>query len=294
MPSLIRVSRQTTYEDVNSSLSKDPILSEMHRIAGLLREKRLSAGALELSLPELVVRFGPDGNLNLELIPQNSPSRFIVSELMILYNSMAARFCRDNSIPILYRNQPPPNEVVSRGEADFIFYAFQQRRKLNPIQISLSAGAHSGLGVDAYIHATSPIRRYLDLVVQRQIIPFCSGGSPTYGEKDLEEIRIGVDPVIKQMERIKRNRLRYWVTKYLAQKKEMPLKAIVLDELKNKYRIILKDFLLISEMKRENGMLLKPGDEIGVKVKKADPWEDILEIVFRGERGGVSPHGYSN
>jgi exoribonuclease-2 len=74
----------------------------------------------------------------------------------------------------------------------------------------------------------------------------------------------------------------------------MPVKAIVLDELKNKYRIILKDFLLISEMKRENGMLLKPGDEIGVKVKKADPWEDILEIVFRGERGGVSPHGYSN
>ncbi len=293
MPSLIRVNRQTTYDDVNASLSKDPILSEMHRIATLLRERRLAAGALELSLPELVVRFGPDGNLNLELIPQNSPSRFIVSELMILYNSLAARFCRDNSIPILYRNQAPPNETISIGEADFIFYAFQQKRKLNPIQISVSAGAHSGLGVEGYTHATSPIRRYLDLVVQRQIIPFCGGGSPTYGEKDLEEIRTGVTPVIKEMEGIKRNRMRYWVTKYLTQKKEMPMRAIVLDELKNKYRIILKDFLLISEMKRENGMLLKPGDEIGVKVKKADPWEDILEIVYRGEKDAASPHGFS-
>lgn len=293
LPSIIRVSRQTTYEEVNASLTKEAILSEMHRIVSILREKRLAAGAIELSLPELVVKFDHKGNLNLELIPQNSPSRFIVSELMILYNFMAARFCRDNAIPVLYRNQPPPNEIVSRGEADFIFYAFQQRRKLNPIQISLSAGAHSGLGVDAYIHATSPIRRYLDLVVQRQIIPFCEGCAPTYSEKDLDEIRTGIEPVVKEMERIKRNRLRYWVTKFLSQNKEMPLKAIVLDELKNKYRVILKDFLLISEMKRENGMLLKPGDAIGVKVKKADPWEEVLEIVYRGERQTASPYGYS-
>ncbi|RJR26313.1 MAG: RNB domain-containing ribonuclease, partial [Desulfobacteraceae bacterium] len=199
-------------------------------------------------------------------------------------NTLAARYCRENSIPILFRNQAPPNEVVSRGEGDIIFYVFQQRRKLNPIQINISAGAHSGLGVDAYTHATSPIRRYLDLVVQRQMIPFLEGQPPSYSEKELEDIRTTVEPVVREMDRIKRNRIRYWVLKYLGTRKETPFRAIVLDELKNKYRIIMADFLMTAEMKRENGMLLKPGNEIMVRIKKADPWEDLLEIVYWGER----------
>jgi exoribonuclease-2 len=281
MPSLIRVGLQGTYEGINDCMEKDPMLSDMHRIARLLYEKRRERGALDLSLPELMVRFYPEGEIGIELVPQNSPSRFLVAEFMILYNELAARLCRDNSIPILFRNQSPPNEVIPRGEGDVIFYVFQQRRKLNPIQISLSPGLHSGLGAEAYTHATSPIRRYLDLVVQRQMLSFFQGGPLPYSEKDLEEIRMAVEPVVKQLDRLKRNRMRYWVIKYLSRKKDIPFRAIVLDEMKNRYRVILRDFLMTAEIRRENGMLFKPGDEITVSVKKADPWEDVLELGYR-------------
>ena len=50
------------------------------------------------------------------------------------------------------------------------------------------------------------------------------------------------------------------------------------DELKNKYRIVLKDFHLVAEMRRQNGLLLSPGQNIRVVVKRSDPREDEITV----------------
>jgi hypothetical protein len=55
---------------------------------------------------------------------------------------------------------------------------------------------------------------------------------------------------------------------------------VVLDELRNKYRIVLDGFYLVAEIKRKNGMILSPGQEIVVEVRKSDPWEDVLELNY--------------
>lgn len=280
VPSVIRVQRQLIYDEVNEALSTEPEFEEMYRICQHLRQRRIDQGALSLSLPEVEIKLNPDSSLSLELVDQNTPSRMIVSESMILYNWLAASLCRDNQIPILFRTQPEPSQRLSSDENAYIYYVFQQRRKLNPLHIDTTPRPHSGLGLDVYTQATSPIRRYLDLVVQRQISGFLLGNGPVYEEEKLEEIRVSVEPVVKDLGILKRNRIRYWTLKFLGQHLKERFKALVLDEFKNKYRIVLEDFLLVAEIKKQNGVILSPGQEILVEVKRSNPWEDLLELSY--------------
>ncbi|MCJ7684653.1 MAG: hypothetical protein MUO68_10215, partial [Desulfobacteraceae bacterium] len=129
----------------------------------------------------------------------------------------------------------------------------------------------------------SPIRRYLDLVNQRQIRNYLLQKELIYSEKMLKEIRISTEPIIKSLGIINRNRLRYWILKYLSQHRGKKFKALVLDEFKNKYRIVLTDFHLLADIKRQEGSILCQGQEISVEVKKADPWDDIINLEYIDE-----------
>jgi exoribonuclease-2 len=226
------------------------------------------------------VVFHDDSSFSLTQDDQDTPSRTIIAELMILYNCLAGRFCRDNQIPAFFRTQAEPSERLSEDEAGYTFYVFRQRRKLSPAHIETSAGPHSGLGLDAYIQASSPIRRYFDLVVQRQIRSFLMGEAPVYNQKELVEIRVFVEPVIKDFMNLKRNRIRYWTLKYLSRQRGEKYKAIVIDELRRKYRIVLCDFFLIAEIARRDGVIMRPGEEFVVEVGKADPWDDVLKLEY--------------
>jgi exoribonuclease-2 len=282
VPSIIRVKQNLRYDMVNEDLATARLLQQMYQVSRCLRDKRTQQGAMNLSLPELQVKVDEDASISLQLVPQDTPSRLIVAEFMILYNWLAAKFCKDNQVPILFRTQHEPTERLSFDD-DYLYYVFKQRRKLNPLLIDTCPKRHSGLGLDVYTHVTSPIRRYLDIVVQRQIVNVLMGRAPLYDEKGLNEIRISVEPVIKEIERVKRNRIRYWILKFLRQQHQGDVySAMVLDQLKNKYRILLEDFLLIAEAKRDPNITLKAADHILVKVKKADPWEDTLELDYAG------------
>jgi len=280
VPSVVRVRQNLTYDRVNETLDSERIFQEMHKMSRILRENRNKEGALGLSLPELQMKTSEDSPLTLELVPQDTPSRIIVAEFMILYNWLAARFCRDEKIPALFRSQSEPSERLSLDDNGYLYYVFKQRRKLHPLVIDTAPKPHSGLGLEAYTQVTSPIRRYLDMVMQRQIGHVLMKKGPFYDEKDLDDIRISVESLIKETGRIKRNRTRYWVLRYLRQHAGESYPALVLDELKSKYRILMKDFLLVADLKRDPRVVLHPADRIRVQVKKADPWQDTLELAY--------------
>jgi len=280
--SLVNVKRQLTYDQVNEIYMKESPLEEAHQLSEFMRQKRLDQGSLILSLPEVYVRIYPDSSLSLELVEQNTPSRMMVAEFMIFHNWLAARFCRDNKIPVLYRGQGEPSKKLSINEAGYLYFVFKQRRKLNPLMIDTEPRCHTGLGLDVYTNASSPIRRYLDLVVQRQIRGYLIDGSPIYDKEELENIRISVEPMLKSLERMKRNRIRYWIQKYLRQHIGEEFSALVLDVLRGRCRILLIDFLLVTEMKRDNGQDFFEGQQITVTVKKSDPWNDLLSLVYAG------------
>lgn len=279
-PSIINVQRQLCYTDVDDTCEAEDDLKALLALSQSLRQQRIAQGAMSLSLPELEITFNADKTLVLELIEQDTYARRIVAEMMILYNRLTAELCIQHQVPVLYRTQSEPSEKLPLDEKGYLYYVFQQRRKLSPLHIQTSPAPHSGLGVSAYTHATSPIRRYLDLVTQHQLKAFLFGKPVPYDEKMLEELRLYVEPAVKHVALIKRNRLRYWTLKYLGQQKGGQLKAIVLDELKNKYRILLEDFLLIADLKRQNGIILSPGQRIQVRIKKAEPWDDILTLEY--------------
>ena len=278
VPSLLRVKRQMTYDQVNELYQKERELAWLYQLAQKWRKQRVEQGALVLSLPELIVNFDADKSINLELVSQETPSKALVAELMIFYNWMAARFCRDCGIPALFRGQEPPSEILHMEGADYLFYVFKQRRKLNPLMIDTAPRPHAGLGLDLYTNMSSPIRRYMDLLVQRQIRSSLTGSSPVYDKESLEKIRIGIEPVLKELERLKRNRLRYWILKYFSQHVGEPFAGLVLDVFKMKYRVVLLNCQLAFEADRRSGQAFSKGQAVRVKIKKADAWSDELEM----------------
>ncbi|MBW2027834.1 MAG: RNB domain-containing ribonuclease [Deltaproteobacteria bacterium] len=282
VPSIVRVKEQLTYGQVNEIYARDELLEEMVRLSQLFREQRIKQGALNLSLPEVSVRVGPDSSVSIELVSQETPSRMMVAEFMILYNWLVARFCKEKGVPILYRAQEEPTERLPKDGVDYIVYVFQQRRKLRPLLIDTEPKPHAGLGLDVYTNASSPIRRYLDIVIQRQLKNLLLTAAPLYNKEKLEEMRVRVEPLLRELARIKRNRTRYWIYKYLMGHVGERYEAFVLDVLKSKYRIILKDFLIVVEMKRERGQDLSSGQRIYAVIKRADPWKDELVVEYGG------------
>src|SRR6185295_12963486 len=108
------------------------------------------------------------------------------SEMMILANGLSADFASLNSLPVIFRTQEP-REAMSIEDSPVIeALAFERLRKtFKRSRLSLTPGAHSGLGLTAYTQASSPIRRYADLVTQRQFTAMLSGKALPHGKEEL-------------------------------------------------------------------------------------------------------------
>jgi exoribonuclease-2 len=276
--SLIRVKDQLTYDQVNERGRQDERLGALLRLSRQLRERRIARGALLLPLPETHVQVDRGGEISIQLVSQETPSKILVAELMILYNWLVARFCRDRGVPLLYRCQGKPSEVVPRDDPNDLYGVLKQRGKLSPLEIHTEAKPHSGLGLDLYTNASSPIRRYFDLVIQRQIRNCLLGLRPPYGVEELEKTRTTLDPMLRELERMKRNRTRYWILKYLSGHVGETFPALVMGVGRAKYRIVMTDFLLVAEMKRQDVPGLCEGDHILVRVRRSDPWDSTLRL----------------
>ena len=281
-PSLIHVRRRYTYDEVNENHIHEAPFQTMLQLSHALRKNRVDEGALLLSLPELAVEIREDGSICVEKIDQDSPSRMVVAECMILHNNLAGRFARDHRIPLLYRSQERPSERLPAEGLDYISYVFKQRRKLTPLSISGEPKKHSGLGVDVYTQASSPIRRYFDLLVQRQLRGFLLDGTPCYNSEELEQKRMALEATLRDVEKMNRNRTRYWLYKYLLQHVGETIPAVVLDVMRNRIRLLLMDLLLVVEMKKVNGQDLAEGQKMQVRIKKSDPWEGVLRVEYAG------------
>lgn len=279
--SVINVKNQLTYDGVNERINEDTF-RQLYRLCEGLRRKRIEQGAMILSLPDLFIEIDCGTPVSLRLLSQETPSRKMVAELMILYNWLAARFCRDNNIPTLYRTQKAPSEVLTMGDKDYTYYVFKQRRKIHRLVIDTTPAPHSGVGMDVYTAVSSPIRRYLDLAVQRQIKGFLSDGVPLYNREELDQIRMRVDPILKDMNAVRQSRVRYWILKYLMGQLNRTFNAIVIDVMKSRIRMVLTDFMFVAEMKKDAGHKLSAGMYISVKVRKSDPWTDELQLKFEG------------
>jgi exoribonuclease-2 len=128
-----------------------------------------------------------------------SPSRQLVAELMVLSNYVAARWAADHRVPIIYRVQP-----LVGGD-----YAQRPRLSLHP-------EFHAGVGLDYYAQASSPIRRYMDLVLQRQLLAGLTQ-PPTlaYQADELLTVLANAEASEAEGKELERRAKRYWTLLHL-------------------------------------------------------------------------------
>jgi exoribonuclease-2 len=148
----------------------------------------------------------------------NSPARLIVEELMVLYNRSLAE--RANSQPMIFRNV-----------AQFLEDEDEPLSPVLGMQAYLSTVPvfHPGIGSQAYLHATSPVRRFTDIVNQLQFRRIMRKQPLPFSRERLEEMIPPIEKRLRLLKEVGMRSERHWFLKYLQQKQlGLPLDAIFL------------------------------------------------------------------
>ncbi len=146
---------------------------------------------------------------------RGSPIDKVVSELMILVNSEWGKHLAEHGFVGIYRTQ--------QG---------------GKVKMSTVAAPHQGLGVAQYMWSSSPLRRYVDMVNQRQIIAMLRDDEPDYPKNDtaLYSTMRDFDTMYGIYNEFQRNMERYWCLRWLQQEQaaesqhELVVTATVLRE----------------------------------------------------------------
>jgi exoribonuclease II len=206
-PSSIFVGRRLSYAQADRILAGEEeadgelaiTLRRLYEAALELREKRRRAGAIVIQRREAKVRVQGD-EIKIEVIdPTKSPSRMLVAEFMVLSNFVAARYAAERHIPMIYRVQPPSTDLAAARA-----------------RLSQYPEYHAGAGLDCYAQLSSPIRRYADLVLQRQLVEtLANGNKAPYDADEILALLANTENAEAEAKELERRARRYWVLRYL-------------------------------------------------------------------------------
>ncbi len=149
---------------------------------------------------------GP-GYVTISQRQRGSPLDKLVAELMILANSTWGRLLDQAGVPGIYR-------VQNGGK----------------VRMSTAAEPHDALGVDCYAWSSSPLRRYVDLVNQWQIVAVLRDGPPPFAPRsaDLFAAMRDFDLTYSAYAEFQRHMERYWSIRWLRQRGAETAEARVL------------------------------------------------------------------
>jgi ribonuclease R len=194
-------------------------------LAKKLRKKRMARGALDLDLPEAKVVLDPDTGAPIDVVrraqdPGIKRAYSMIEELMLLANETVAKFLQQKRCPAVYRihAKPDPEKLERLGlvarklgvEIDLDSLSeprgvsrwlakIQKHPRKNVLEMLLlrslkqavydvSNVGHFGLASEAYVHFTSPIRRYPDVEIHRAVKHLVRGGKPNTTAAALESL----------------------------------------------------------------------------------------------------------
>ena len=203
--SVIRSVHRLTYKQAYAILTsplRDQLGERLHlawELAVLLRKKRFQHGALDLDFPEVKVWVDKQGHpVKLERV-ENDESHQLIEEFMLAANEAVARELKKRAVPTVYRvhENPDPEKLAEyrefvlsfnyrvgdlthRGELQRLLELIGGKPEEQALKIALLKSlkrarysaqplGHYGLAKTNYLHFTSPIRRYADLVVHRSL-----------------------------------------------------------------------------------------------------------------------------
>lgn len=225
-PSQVRVTR-LTYEAADAALDDEPLAS-LWRLLQSYHAWRLAQGAVEIDLPEVDV-FVQEGTVIIEPVP-SLRSRSLVENAMILTGDAVARFAQQHDIPLPFASQEVGEDATPALRRSRVFSQMLALRKtMRRSQYRTVADPHGGLGLPAYVQTTSPLRRYLDLVVHQQLRRHLAG-QPLLSQADILA-RIGaVEAVNSSLREAENKSNTHWTLVYLLQHPDWQGEGILVDK----------------------------------------------------------------
>lgn len=269
----VRVTR-LSYEEADERLAESPF-AELGEAAERFRAARRANGATEFQLPEVQVRVD-DGEVSLRAIPELA-SRRLVTEAMIMAGAAAARYAQAEGIAIPYATQPPPQ---GEAEGEGLVWAHGMRRLMQPSRVQLSPEPHAGLGLSAYAQATSPLRRYFDLVAHQQLRAHLRGETPDDREA-LAERTAGVGERMGALRRSERLSNQHFKLVYLRRLGQWRGEGVVVERQGPKGRVLVPELGMEANVTLPKG--LEPGAEVTLHLTGVDLPD--LDVRFRVEEG---------
>lgn len=276
--SMVRVRERLSYEEADERIATEGSREAiMFRIACALREARVASGAIIFRDPEISIHVTENGDIDVHIRERESPSQVLVSELMILANRLFARFLREQMVPCIYRSQPPPLEPIELNNGYDPVLSWRAKKVLARSEVGTHPAPHSSLGAEEYTTATSPLRRYTDLTVQRQIkAVLCS--RPPLDLADIERIIEQISFRIDRAALMERERHRYFLLKHLEQRRKEEFHAVVLHRFPRFHLAQLTELCINAPLFTPNSITLNPHDSVLVRVEKINPREDKLRL----------------
>ena len=275
--SLVNTKVAMSYQEADSFLKNEEgkwkkQISIINLLAKKLRTKRNKNGALDLSRREMEIKFSESGVVDVS-ISQELSSRGDIAEFMILYNHLMAQYCHNFNIPTIFRSQMAPtnfNGFDDYGDGPFKNYLIF--KQLEPVIAVNELSNHWGLGVNGYVQVTSPLRRYTDLVMQRQIANHMKYSAPIYSLDSLNLISMRSVEQLRGISRLESERVKFWFSKFLIQKRDVGEKvfsAVVLENRPGRNALLeLQDYPFKTRTSLNSSIL--PGDCVSLEVGEVD------------------------
>ncbi|MDA0745173.1 MAG: RNB domain-containing ribonuclease [bacterium] len=281
VPSVICCRDKLSYNRVDAVLEdrKDPYHAPflfLHRIAEAHWVERLHQGAISVEHPDRQIQVDSEGKVEISMQPRNSRANLLVSELMVMANSGLAGFCRDQEIPIAFRTQQAPDLSELEEDDNEILHRYRILRRMRRASMSVEPGLHGGLGVEPYCQVSSPLRRYADLVVQRQVIAFLTGQDLPYHTEDIRNTLFATEERMGELIRLERRRERYWLLKYLSRFIGEEFEAMVLEAWDREVNVEILALAFQTAVRFSRPVT--PGERVRLRLGRSDPWADDLSF----------------
>ncbi|MEO0234853.1 MAG: ribonuclease R [candidate division WOR-3 bacterium] len=220
-PSVIKSKRRFTYEEVEEILKtkKDDQfytdLAMMEKLSNEISKKAFSEGRMDFDIPEVEISIDDTGNIKNIKEKKRLTSHKIIENFMITANNLISTFLTNNTRITIYRIHEEPDieklyqlkdilkeygikikkfdgkelqSILEKSKnSDFGFIVRELiLRSMMKAKYTTKNYGHYGLGLKYYTHFTSPIRRYPDLIVHRQLRKIIEG--KLFDSADLEVI----------------------------------------------------------------------------------------------------------
>jgi exoribonuclease-2 len=238
-PTIIGKVKRFTYEEVEdallnrSSAAFSPkeleALHQLQHWAVKRKNLRIVNGAQLFSLPqaEFIVT---EGGTKVDIKVKKTPiSNDLVAEMMILGGQIAAGYADKHQIPIPFRIQQAPSAELAQVHANApapppslspdVADLFTQLFKIHGLKRAFSgveAETHYAIGLSMYTRATSPIRRYTDVLTHYQIRNHVLGKEPPFTEASLGVITPKLDRREAEVKELQKKSERFWMHRYFS------------------------------------------------------------------------------